>query len=122
MHEVSICHNIIETLETELEEKQFPLLREVHVKIGALSCVDPGILAHVFTHVIADGPFCNCTLHTNFVEVVAGCDDCQQEFNVEHSKFICPVCSKPSSTIIHGNELTIYKIILEEPVYAEVNK
>ena len=122
MHEISICENIVATLEAELQEQQFSLLREIHLNIGALSCINPSILTKVFTQVIADGPFCNCTLHTNFIEVVAGCDVCHQTFKVENNKFICPVCSKPFSTIIQGNELTIYKIILEEHAYAEVNK
>lgn len=122
MHEVSICQSIVETLEAELEEDQFQNVREVHVKIGMLSCVDPKILTHVFTYIIEDGPFQKSSLHTQSVEVLAACEHCNQNFKIEDYRFVCPECNKPSSTIIEGNELTIYKIILEEKSYAEVNK
>jgi hydrogenase nickel incorporation protein HypA/HybF len=122
MHEVSICQSILSTLEAELEEQQFQNVREVHVKIGVLSCVDPKILSHVFTYIIEGSPFQKSSLHTDFVEVVAACEHCKKNFKVEDYKFVCPECDTPSSTIIEGNELTIYKIILEEPSYAEVNQ
>ena len=122
MHEVSICQSIVETLEAELEEEQFQKVREVHVKIGVLSCVDPKILSHVFTYIIEDSPFQKSILHTELVEVLAACEQCKKNFKVEEYRFVCPECNTPSSTIIEGNELTIYKIILEEPSYAKVNQ
>ena len=122
MHEVSICQSIVETLEAELEEDQFQNVREVHVKIGVLSCVDPKILSHVFTYIIAESPFQKSSLHTEFVEVLAACEHCKQNFKVKDYRFVCPGCNEASSTIIEGNELTIYKIILEEKSYAEVNQ
>ena len=122
MHEVSICQGIIETLEAELEKEQFQDVREVHLKIGVLSCVDPKILTHVFTYIIKESPFQKCSLFTDLVEVLVACEHCNMNFKVENYRFVCPGCGRPSSTIIEGNELTIYKIILEEPTYAEVNQ
>jgi hydrogenase nickel incorporation protein HypA/HybF len=122
MHEVSICQSIVETLQSELEEEQFQNVREVHLKIGVLSCVDPKILTHVFKYIIEESPFHKCSLYTDLVEVLATCEDCKRNFKVVNYRFVCPGCDKPSSTIIEGNELTIYKIILEEPSYAEVNQ
>jgi hydrogenase nickel incorporation protein HypA/HybF len=122
MHEVSICQSIVETLQSELEEEQFQNVREVHLKIGVLSCIDPKILAHIFKYIIEKSPFHKCSLYTDLVEVLAACEHCNRNFNVENYRFVCPECDKPSSTIIEGNELTIYKIILEEPFYAEVNQ
>jgi hydrogenase nickel incorporation protein HypA/HybF len=122
MHEVSICQSIVETLEAELDKEQLQMVREVHVKIGVLSCVDPKILTHVFTYITKESLFQKCSLFTDLVEVLAGCEHCKGNFKVENYRFVCPGCGTPSSTIIEGNELTIYKIILEEPTYAEVNQ
>jgi hydrogenase nickel incorporation protein HypA/HybF len=122
MHEVSICQTIVETLEAELEEKQFQNVREVHLRIGVLSCVDPKILAYIFKYVIEESAFHKCSLYTDLVDVLAACGNCNRNFKVENYRFVCPECDTPSSTIIEGNELTIYKIILEEPSYAEVNQ
>jgi len=122
MHEVAICQSIVKTLGEELEEEQFQNVREVHLRVGALSCVEPKILTHVFKYVIEGSPFHRCRLYAHTVEVLAACEHCNSNFKVEHYRFICPACNRPSSTIIEGNELTIYKIILEEPSYAEVNQ
>lgn len=122
MHEVSICQSIVKTLEAELEEDQFQNLREVHLKVGVLSCVDPQILSHVFKYIIEETSFQKCNLYTELIEVLATCVYCNRNFKVENYRFVCPECKTPSSTIIEGNELTIYKIILEEPSYAEVNQ
>ena len=122
MHEVSICQSILETLESEMETDQYQHVREVHVKIGVLSCVDTEILSHTFTYITKDTPFDKSILFTEQVEIIAACEDCKTNFKVEYYRFVCPLCEKPSSSIIEGNELTIYKIILEEPSYAEVNE
>ena len=122
MHEVSICQSIIETLESELEEEQFQNVREVHLKVGVLSCVEPKILEHIFKYVIQEGPFYKCSLYTDLVEVLAACEYCNRNFKVENYRFVCPECDQPSSIIIEGNELTIYRIILEELSYAKANQ
>jgi hydrogenase nickel incorporation protein HypA/HybF len=122
MHEVSICQSILKTLEAELEEDQFQNVREVHLKLGVLSCVEPKILTRVFKYIIEESPFYKCSLYADLVEVLAACEHCNRNFKVENYSFICPGCDTASSTIIEGNELTIYKIILEEPSYAEVNQ
>ncbi|MEO8111569.1 MAG: hydrogenase maturation nickel metallochaperone HypA [Ginsengibacter sp.] len=122
MHEVSIAQSIIDTMEAELAEDEYKFVREVHVKIGVLSSVEHKLLEHVFQFVIEGSPFSNCNLHTELVEVLVECEQCNKNFNVENYLFVCPDCNKPSSKIIEGNELTIYKIIMEEPSYAEANQ
>jgi hydrogenase nickel incorporation protein HypA/HybF len=121
MHEVSICQSILNTLENEMKDR-LEYVREVHVKIGVLSCVDAQVLKHVYRYVIMDGPCKDSVLHTQMVDVLARCPDCRQDFKVEQYSFVCPACSKPSSELVEGNELKIYKIILEEPSYAEINQ
>ncbi len=117
MHEVSICQSIINSLETELEKEKLEYVREVYLKVGILSCIEPGILKHVFTFMIVDTPLQHASLQINMVEVLAECGQCNKKFKVEKYMFVCPDCGKPLSNIIEGNELQIHKIILEEPVY-----
>ena len=122
MHELSICQSIVDTVQNELEDEQVTNVREIHVRIGVLSGIEHKLLEHVFKFVIEGTAFSDCTLHTELVEVIAGCEYCQKNFKVENYYFVCPECSAPSSTIIEGNELTINKIIMEELSYAEVNQ
>lgn len=122
MHEVSICQSILETIETEFENNDLESIREIHLKIGVLSCVEPDVLKHVFTYLIADTAFQNAKLFTELIEVNAECESCGHSFKVEEYKFICPQCCKPVSNITEGKELLINKIILEEPAHEEVNQ
>lgn len=122
MHEVSIAQSIVDTLEAELEEEQYSNVREIHVKVGVLSSVEHKLLEHVFKYVTEGGPFADAGLYTELVEVLAKCEPCDKSFKVENYHFVCPDCNVPSATIIEGNELTIYKIIMEEPSYAQADE
>lgn len=122
MHEVSICQSIINSLEAELKEEKLEQIREVHLKVGILSTIEPSLLKHVFTFMIVDTPLRHAVLQIDMVDVLVGCEHCNKKFKVEKYKFICPHCDKPSSNIIEGNELQIDKIILEELAYEKVNQ
>ena len=122
MHEVSICQSIVETLKAEIPEDQYQNILEVHLKVGILSCVEPKILEHVFRYVVEDTSFKKCSLHTELVAIESECEFCNRTFQVENYLFVCPICERPSTKIVEGNELAIYKIILEEPSYAEINE
>ena len=105
-----------------MDQKELSGIREIHVKIGVLSCVQPDLLRHVFKFVKEDSPFQQAELFTELVEVLVSCEDCGQNFKVENYKFVCPTCGKPSAAIIEGNELQIHKIISEEPAHEEINQ
>ncbi len=122
MHEVSIAQSIVDTIEAELVEDEYKNVREVHVKIGKLSGIEHKLLENVFQYVIDGSPFSNCSLHTALVEILVECEQCNKNFTIKNYLFVCPDCNTPSSKIIEGNELTIYKIIMEEPSYAEADQ
>lgn len=122
MHEVSICQSILKTIETEFDNKDLANVREIHLKVGILSCIEPETLKHVFQYIIADTPFQNAALHIDMVEVAAECENCGHTFKVEKYKFVCPQCGGAVSNITEGKELLIHKIILEEPVHEEIKQ
>jgi hydrogenase nickel incorporation protein HypA/HybF len=118
MHEISVCQSILKTIEGEMEAKDLPNVREIHLKVGILSNIDAELLKHVFEFVKGESPFEKAELHVEVVEVKATCPKCGQSVKVEKYKFVCPVCGGPLSNITEGNELLIHKIIVEEPSYA----
>ena len=116
MHEVSICQGIINSLEMELDEGKLDQVREVYLKVGILSCIEPVILNNVFSIMIEDTYLKRAVLYIETVEVLAECGECNKQVKVEKYMFVCPDCGNPLSNIIEGNELRIYKIVLEEPI------
>ena len=122
MHELSICQSILNTIENELDIKELENIREIHLKVGMLACIEPEILKNVFQFIKADTAFQNSELFIEVVDVSAECKNCGNTFKVEKYIFVCPLCGEPASNITEGRELLISKIISEEPSYAEVNE
>ena len=122
MHELSICQSILNAIETEFDNKGIENIREIHLKVGMLACIEPEILKNVFQLIKAGTAFQDSELFINVIEVSAGCKNCGNTFKVEKYIFVCPTCGEPSSNITEGRELLISKIILEEPSYAEINE
>lgn len=122
MHEISICQSILNTVQREMNGEDIEHIREIHLKVGLLSCVEPDVLKHVFSYIKEGTPFQNSELMIEMVEVSALCENCGNVFIVEKYKFVCPQCEAPVTNITEGKELLIDKIILEEPFHAEVDK
>lgn len=122
MHELSICQSILNTIETEFDGKGMENIREIHLKVGMLACIEPEILKNVFQIIKIDTPFDNSELFLEVIEVAAECKNCGEKFKVERYIFVCPSCGEPVSNVTEGKELLISKIILEEPSYAEINQ
>jgi len=121
MHEVSICQSILTTIEDEFDPATLQNIREVYLKVGMLSCIEPRLLVHTFDYMKAGGPFQNSQLFVDLVEVSAECKECGDVFKVEKYTFVCPQCGTPVSNITEGKELLIHKIIIEEAKHAEIN-
>ena len=122
MHELSICQSILNAIETEFDNKGIENIREIHLKVGMLACIEPEILKNVFQFIKADTAFQSSELFIHVIEVSAWCKNCGNTFKVEKYIFVCPACGEPASNITEGRELLISKIILEEPSYAEINQ
>ena len=60
MHELSICQSILNTIETEFDGKEIENIREIHLKVGMLACIEPEILKNVFQLIKTDTPFGKC--------------------------------------------------------------
>ncbi len=122
MHELSICQSILNTIEEEFDGKDIENIREIHLKVGMLACIEPEILKNVFQLIKDDTPFRNSELYIEVIDVSAKCKNCGETFKVEKYIFVCPSCGEPATDITGGRELLINKIILEEPSYAEINE
>lgn len=124
MHEVAVCESILKAIEAELPEDQRGGLREIHVRIGILSGVEPQLLKHAYQFVTTGTLFEKVSLHTERVEVLAECTHCQNSFKVDDYIFVCPECGEAGGKVVQGNELEIYKLIIEveELSHEEINQ
>ena len=121
MHELSLCQSILKAVEDEFPGEQLEMVREIHLRAGVLSCVEPLILQNIFQFMIRDSALENAALVIEQPGISAYCHTCECSFPVEHYIFICPACGESSSDILTGNELKIYKIILEEYSHEKIS-
>lgn len=110
MHEISLVRNIFKTLEDEFPG-EIHRIRGIHLTVGLLSNVQPVLMQNAFEAVLEDEPRYNkSVLHVDVLPVLIYCDDCDKDNEVQHYKFVCTICGKPSKNIVQGEELLISKV------------
>lgn len=110
MHEVSIIENVIKIVLDSAIENKFTRVNKVSLKIGQLSGVMEESLNFAFKSCIIGTMLEGSTLEIDKVNAIAKCEDCMQQFPINHFNKLCPNCKTFSSTIISGYELYINTI------------
>jgi hydrogenase nickel incorporation protein HypA/HybF len=115
MHELSIAQSILESAKSELiASPELGRLREIGVRVGALSGVLPDSLEFCFDAITRGSDFDGCRMVIEFLPVRARCNDCHESFTVERIAFSCPKCASGSIEIKQGFELEIAYLEVDE--------
>ncbi len=87
----------------------------VHLKLGPLSGVVKVALENAFTLAREGTILETAQLLIAQVPIVAHCKHCNADRTLPSMQsFICPVCETPVSDIIHGRELEVVALEIEE--------
>lgn len=114
MHEIAVAENIIKVIEDKLKESnENGQVKRIDLKIGKLTCVEPGALRLSFQVVSQGTPLEKASLNINSVSVTGKCKDCKKSFHLEELEFSCPFCSSLRIEIQSGNELFIESFEIE---------
>jgi hydrogenase nickel incorporation protein HypA/HybF len=97
VHEASIACAIVEQIEERSDADASERVHAVHVRIGALSSVDP----HALTF---------ASLVIESIPLTIACGTCACSRTVPGTVPVCPVCGTPSSQWIGGAELEIVRL------------
>lgn len=116
MHELSVAHSLVRTVEQALEGHQGSL-REVRVRVGALSGVVPEALVFAFDVTTAGTPLAGAVLVVELVPVTVYCPDCRATCEVAGVLMLaCPHCGRPTGDVRTGRELAVASLLLDDPV------
>ena len=110
MHEVSIIENVIKIVSEKAIENNLTKVNKVSLKIGELSGVMSESLNFAFENCIVNTMIEGAKLEIERVTAVAYCEDCKQDFPIDHFNKLCPSCNKFYSNIISGYELYVNTI------------
>jgi hydrogenase nickel incorporation protein HypA/HybF len=115
MHELSIAMSIIEMAEEQSELHGNAKVTAVHLKLGPLSGVVKIALENAFSLAREGTILENANLIVEQVPIVARCPKCAADRTLPTMQsFICPVCETPLSEIIHGRELEVVALEIED--------
>ncbi|MEM8961733.1 MAG: hydrogenase maturation nickel metallochaperone HypA [Acidobacteriota bacterium] len=114
MHELSVAHSLVEMASEAATEAGGVAVKEVHLAIGALSCVAPEALEFCFEIAAAGTMVEGARLRCKRLPVVIHCKSCARDFELPGiQRFRCPECDEPSNDIRQGRELDIESLEIE---------
>ena len=115
MHELSIALSILDVVEEEVERRGGPRVQAIHVKLGPLSGVVKEALLSAYELAREQTPFSESRLVFEDMPIVIFCSKCQAERPVHSVQwFCCAQCDTPATDVIHGRELELAALELEE--------
>lgn len=107
MHELGIATSILDIVTQRLQEEGLSRVKKVHLVVGEMSQVVPDALSFAWEAITKDTPAEGALLEIEERPIRARCHTCQQEFQVENFRFICPGCGGRETEMIAGDELFI---------------
>ncbi len=114
MHEVSIAKNILEVAESHLPGDSTAIVREVHLRIGEHAGVVPESLEFCFTVLAGGTRFEGSRLTIEHVPPAIECRRCGRRSGTVGRAQLCTSCGSPDVTFVHGRELEIVSIEIDE--------
>ena len=115
MHELSIAMSIIEMAEEEAADHGDARITAVHLKLGALSGVVKAALISAYEMAREATPLQAAPLVIEEVPIVVYCPKCDAPRALDSVQwFVCPECQNPVSEVIHGRELQVFALEIQE--------
>jgi hydrogenase nickel incorporation protein HypA/HybF len=114
MHELSIAISIVEMAQEESVRRNVHV-SAVHLKLGPLSGVVKEALVSSYEMACFDTPLKNSRLIIEDVPIVVYCSKCKVERTLASMQwFCCPECETPTPDVLHGKELEVIALEVEE--------
>jgi hydrogenase nickel incorporation protein HypA/HybF len=115
MHELSIISSVVESVVETLAAYPGATVKEVRLRVGALSAVIEDSLQFCFGIATEGTPLAGAKLVVLILPVVAHCPACSQDVELESlQSFRCPRCGNPVDDLKQGRELEIDSIEIDE--------
>ena len=112
MHEYSLVSAMVDRVEKEARARSAVAVHRLGVRIGALSGVEPELLASAFT-LVRQGLLANATLDIRRAEAAWACPACGAA--VEAGGVLrCAACDTPAR-LVSGDEILLEQIEMEVP-------
>lgn len=113
MHEATLAAQILRIADEALPPHS-PPVRGVVVTVGELSGVMVDSLRFAFDALKKSTRFAQAQMRIEKQSVVAACLDCGREYQPERFPFLCPMCQSRAFRIVHGEEVFVKNLEVEQ--------
>ncbi len=113
MHEMSIAESLVELIEEEGRSRGFSRVKQIRVKIGALSHVEPDALRFCFDAVSYGTVAGGAHLKLETVAAAGWCSACGRTVSIAERYDICPECGQGHVRMTAGDELRLAELEVE---------
>ncbi|MCR5586866.1 MAG: hydrogenase maturation nickel metallochaperone HypA [Lachnospiraceae bacterium] len=113
MHELSVTSGLVDMVNKEAVTNNANKVVSVKLKVGKLSCLVPEIVKDYF-QLLSEGTASEGA--ELIIEKFPGrihCNDCDEDFEIEDFRIICPKCKGRNADLIEGRESYIDSIVVE---------
>jgi hydrogenase nickel incorporation protein HypA/HybF len=113
MHEVDMTRALLHTLRQwrEAQAPGQPRVHQLHLLVGAFTCVEPSALIHTWEAAVRDTWLAGSELRIETVPLLARCLACGIAYSPRgEAAYRSPCCAHPMEEILQGRELRIDRI------------
>jgi len=114
VHELSIAQNIIQIVNSNVEQDKIYLVDKISIKVGLLSNILIESLNFSYNSVIENTPLNNSRLDIEVLPIKISCNDCSAITTINDFIFFCPECKSSAISVISGDEMVISSIHLKD--------
>lgn len=115
MHELSIAVSIVEMAEEESDQRGGARVNAVHLKLGMLAGIVKDALLSSYELACEGTRLQGSRLVIEEIPIVVYCPKCLAPRTVASVQwFVCPECESPVSEVIHGRELQVVALEIQE--------
>ncbi|MEW6037726.1 MAG: hydrogenase maturation nickel metallochaperone HypA [Pseudomonadota bacterium] len=116
MHELSVCMELIDQVETIARSHEAERVESIVLRIGALSGAEPALLESAFEMARLGTVAEHASLQTERIEPRIRCRACGFEADVGPGDLRCPACGGADTVLIAGDEMILARVELLKAV------
>ena len=114
MHELSVTEEILRKAEEIVEHEKASKVTDIFLEIGKLSGIIDESVQFYWDFIRKDTVCAEAKLHFEFVPARIHCEDCGNEYKLEHDLIPCPTCNSMNIRIVGGDEFILKSIEVEK--------
>jgi hydrogenase nickel incorporation protein HypA/HybF len=120
MRELSVCQGLVAQVLQVAEEQGAERVARIVLQVGALSGVEPSLLADAFPFVSAGTPAEGAELIIETTPVRVHCRVCGADTEARPNRLACSVCGDSHTQVLSGDEFLVTRVELVSPAVAVV--